>query len=86
MTRLDISSWPPIRLGDVFEFEGIKQARTQLAIPDDENGIPYVIQSIRNNMVVRRVSRQWLIDHDEPPVPGNAIALGVTPSRVVSTG
>ena len=29
-------------------------------------------------MVVRRVSRQWLIDHDEPPVPGNAIALGVT--------
>ena len=78
MTRLDISSWSPIRLGDVFEFEGIKQARTQLAIPDDENGIPYVIQSIRNNMVVRRVSRQWLIDHDEPPVPGNAIALGVT--------
>lgn len=78
MTRIDASGWAEVRLGDILEFTGIKQARTQLAIPDDENGIPYVVQSIRNNMIARYVDRQWLVDHDEPPVPGNAITLGVT--------
>lgn len=29
-------------------------------------------------MVSRTVDRQWLIDHNEPPVFGNAIVLGVT--------
>lgn len=67
------------RVGELFDsIRGIKQAKSQKLIPSDDNGIPYVVQSISNNMVSRKVNRQWLIDHDEPPVPGNAICLGVT--------
>jgi hypothetical protein len=43
-----------------------------------ENGVPYVIQSMFNNMVSRNVNRQWLIDNNEAPVSGNRIVLGVT--------
>ncbi len=31
-----------------------------------------------NNMCSRNVSKQWLIDNNEPPVSGNKIVLGVT--------
>lgn len=30
------------------------------------------------NMVSRHVNKQWLIDHNETPVSGNRIVLGVT--------
>lgn len=73
-----IEAWGTFRMGDIFEFKGVKQSKTQLQVPDDENGIPYVVQSINNNMVSRTVDRQWLIDHNEPPQAGNAIVLGVT--------
>lgn len=65
-------------LGDVFDFKAIKQAKSQREIPDDACGVLYVVQSTVNNMVSRVVNRQWLIDNNEPPVPGNAIVLGVT--------
>lgn len=75
---IDTSTWKEFRVGDLFEFESIKQAKSQRAVPDDINGVPYVVQSKYNNMVARYVNRQWLIDNNEPPVKGNAIALGVT--------
>lgn len=75
---IDTSSWKEFRVGDLFEFESIKQAKSQRAVPDDINGIPYVVQSKYNNMVARYVNKQWLIDNNEPPVKGNTIALGVT--------
>lgn len=62
----------------MFEFKGIKQAKSQGNIPTDENGIVYVVQSMSNNMVSRKVNRQYLIDIDEAPVEGNCIVLGVT--------
>lgn len=75
---IDTSNWKEFRVGDLFEFESIKQAKSQRAVPDDINGIPYVVQSKYNNMVARYVNKQWLIDNNEPPVKGNTIALGVT--------
>lgn len=65
-------------LGEVFVFKAIKQAKSQRDIPSDRHGIPYVVQSTVNNMVARSVNRQWLIEHNEAPVEGNAIVLGVT--------
>ena len=64
----------------MFEFESIKQAKSQREIPNDDtiNGIPYVVQSVFNNMVARNVNKNWLIENNEPPVSGNRIALGVT--------
>lgn len=66
------------KLGDLFEIKGIKQARSQALIPTDCAGIPYVVQSMSNNMVSRLVNRQWLVENNEPPVKGNVIVLGVT--------
>lgn len=66
------------KLGELFEIKGIKQAKSQALIPTDSAGIPYVVQSMSNNMVSRLVNRQWLIDNNEPPVKGNVIVLGVT--------
>lgn len=65
-------------LGDLFKFKAIKQAKSQRSIPNDPNGIPYIVQSRSNNMVSRYVNKDWLIQHNEPPVRGNAIVLGVT--------
>ena len=67
-------------MGELFEFESIKQAKSQREIPNDDtiNGIPYVVQSVFNNMVARNVNKNWLIENNEPPVSGNRIALGVT--------
>ncbi len=70
--------WGKYRLGDLFEFKGIKQAKSQKEIPTDRNGVHYIIQSVENNMYDRNVDRQWLVDNNEAPVDGNAIVLGVT--------
>lgn len=76
--KLQEVKWGEFRLGDLFEFKGIKQAKSQGNIPTDENGIVYVVQSMSNNMVSRKVNRQYLIDIHEAPVEGNCIVLGVT--------
>ena len=75
MNRMQI-----FKLGDIFEFEAVKQAKSQREIPEDnsENGVPYIVQSMFNNMFSRNVNRQWLIDHNEAPLTGNRIVLGVT--------
>lgn len=83
MSRIDITLWGEYLMGDLFELQGIKQAKSQKMIPivsvDDGLGrVPYVVQSRFNNMVKGYADRAWLIDHDEPPVDGNALALGVT--------
>ncbi|WP_081562424.1 N-6 DNA methylase [Parasaccharibacter apium] len=72
--------WKEFRLGDIFTFESIKQAKSQKAIPTDESprGVPYIIQSQFNNMFARNVNEEYLIKHKENPVPGNCIVLGVT--------
>lgn len=72
--------WGEFKLGDLFDFEAIKQAKSQKEIPDDKtkNGVPYIVQSMFNNMVSRNVSKRWLIDNNEAPVSGNRIVLGVT--------
>lgn len=72
--------WQNVKLGDIFEFEAIKQAKSQSEIPTDNtaDGIPYIVQSSFNNMFSRNVNKQWLIEHKEAPVTGNRIVLGVT--------
>lgn len=70
--------WGAYRLGEIFDLSAIKQAKSQSLIPDDAKGIPYVVQSTKNNMVARAVSKEWLLENGEGPYPGNAIALGVT--------
>ncbi len=64
----------------MFVFEAIKQAKSQGEIPtdDSENGVPYIVQSMFNNMFSRNVNKQWLIENNEAPVSGNRIVLGVT--------
>lgn len=76
---LDVE-WGEYRLGDLLTFKAIKQAKSQKDIPTDwsENGVTYVVQSISNNMVSRKVNKEWLIKNNEAPVAGNKIALGVT--------
>lgn len=67
------------KLGELFTLKAIKQAKSQSIIPDDfEKGVPYVVQSTRNNMCKTYANKQWLAEHNEAPVPGNAIVLGVT--------
>ena len=72
--------WRNVRLGEIFEFEAIKQAKSQREIPADntKNGIPYIVQSLFNNMFSRMVNKQWLIENNEAPVSGNRLVLGVT--------
>ena len=69
------------KLGDLLDFELVRQAKSQKLIPDDNNKetrIPYIVQSTANNMFRRNVNRQYLVDHNEPIVSGNCIVLGVT--------
>lgn len=66
------------KAGDLFEIKGIRQAKSQSAIPNDPHGIPYVVQTITNNMVKRFVNKQYLLDNNEPVCEGNCIVLGVT--------
>lgn len=73
--------WKKFKLGSLLNFESVRQAKSQKAIPDDNNKvtrIPYIVQSMSNNMFRRNVNRQYLVDHNEPIVKGNCIALGVT--------
>lgn len=70
--------WGKYKLGDLFTFKGIKQAKSQRKIPTDRNGVHYIVQSMGNNMYDRNVNKQWLVDNNEAPVDGNAIVLGVT--------
>ena len=73
-------NWKEFLMGDLFEFKAIKQAKSQGNIPTDntEFGIPYVVQTLSNNMVSRNVNKSWLINNNESPVSGNRIVLGVT--------
>lgn len=66
------------KVDDLFNISTIKQAKSQSLIPTDDQGVPYIVQSTRNNMCCRNVNEQWLIDHNESPVDGNCIVLGVT--------
>ena len=73
--------WRKFRLGDILDFTSIRQAKSQSAIPTDDNKstrVPYIVQSTKNNMFRRNVNKQYLIDHDEPIIKGNCVALGVT--------
>ena len=68
-------------MGSLCYFESVRQAKSQKVIPDDNNEstcVPYIVQSMANNMFRRNVNRQYLVDHNEPIVKGNCIALGVT--------
>lgn len=81
--KVDTREWGEFKFGDLFDLHGIKQAKSQKLIPTVElsDGIPcvpYIVQSQFNNMVGRYVDKQWLIENNEPPVEGNALALGVT--------
>lgn len=72
--------WGEFKIGHLFEFEAIKQAKSQQAIPTDNTGtgVPYIVQSMSNNMFSRNVNKKWLVAHNEAPVSGNRIVLGVT--------
>lgn len=76
---VDTSQWGEFKLGDLFEFTGCKQVKSQhnLIETDKENGIPFVIQSNANNMVKCYVTRESLIDNGETIYDGNTIMLGV---------
>ena len=78
--KLQKVEWGEFSLGELFVFEAIKQARSQREIPTDNSkkGIPYIVQSMFNNMVSRTVNKDWLIKNNEAPVSGNRIVLGVT--------
>ena len=67
-----------VRLGDLFVFRGVKQAKRQNLIPSIKGGIPYVVQSQENNMVKRFVDKGYILSNDEPYEQGNVIVLGVT--------
>ena len=75
---VDTSKWGDFVVGELFELTGIKQVKSQHHVVEDPNGIPFVVQSNKNNMVKMKADKQWLIDNDEPVVEGNAIVLGVT--------
>lgn len=75
---VDTSQWGEFVVGELFELTGIKQVKSQHHVVEDPNGIPFVVQSNKNNMVKMKADKQWLIDNDEPVVEGNAIVLGVT--------
>lgn len=75
---VDTSKWGEFVVGELFELTGIKQVKSQHHVVEDPNGIPFVVQSNKNNMVKMKADKQWLIDNDEPVVEGNAIVLGVT--------
>lgn len=70
------------KIGNLFDIEGIRQAKSQSAIPNDDKGIPYVVQSQFNNMVSRFVNEKYLCNNNEPVCEGNAIVLGVTLAAV----
>ena len=66
------------KVGDLFTLTGLKQVKSQKNIVEDDNGIPFVVQSTKNNMVKCHVNRQALLDGGENVYDGNTIVLGVT--------
>lgn len=75
---VDTSQWGEFVVGELFELTGIKQVKSQHHVVENPDGIPFVVQSNKNNMVKMKADKQWLLDNDEPVVDGNAIVLGVT--------
>ena len=64
-------------VGELFDVVGNKQVRSQKNIVERADGIPFVVQSTKNNMVKCHVDRQALLDGGETVYDGNAIVLGV---------
>lgn len=77
-TPVNTSTWGEFVVGELFELTGIKQVKSQHHVVEDPDGIPFVVQSNKNNMVKMKANKQWLLDNDEPVVEGNVIVLGVT--------
>lgn len=75
---IDTTQWGEFVVGELFELTGIKQVKSQHHVLEDPDGIPFVVQSNKNNMVKMKADKQWLLDNNEPVVEGNAIVLGVT--------
>lgn len=78
-TPVDVSTWGEFKVGELFEFSGCKQVKSQhnLIETDKENGIPFVVQSNANNMVKCYVTRESLVSNGEMIYDGNSIMLGV---------
>lgn len=66
------------KVGDLFTLTGLKQVKSQKNVVENDNGIPFVVQSTKNNMVKCHVDRQALLDGGENVYNGNTIVLGVT--------
>ena len=65
------------KVGELFDVVGNKQVKSQKHIVERADGIPFVVQSTKNNMVKCHVDRQALLDGGETVYDGNAIVLGV---------
>lgn len=66
------------KVGELFTLTGLKQVKSQKNVVESETGIPFVVQSTKNNMVKCHVDRQALLDGGENVYDGNVIVLGVT--------
>ena len=66
------------KVGELFTLTGLKQVKSQKNVVESDDGVPFVIQSTKNNMVKCHVDRQALLDGGENVYDGNAIVLGVT--------
>lgn len=66
------------KVGELFTLTGLKQVKSQKNIVECADGISFVIQSTKNNMVKCHVDRQALLDGGENVYDGNTIVLGVT--------
>ena len=65
------------KVGELFDVVGNKQVKSQKNIVERADGIPFVVQSTKNNMVKCHVDKQALLDGGETVYDGNAIVLGV---------
>lgn len=65
------------KVGELFDVVGNKQVKSQKNIVECADGIPFVVQSTKNNMVKCHVDKQALLDGGETVYEGNAIVLGV---------
>ena len=66
------------KVGELFTLTGLKQVKSQKNVVESDDGVPFVVQSTKNNMVKCHVDRQVLLDGGENVYDGNAIVLGVT--------
>lgn len=67
---VDVSSWKPFKLGDLFDFKNTGNVLLKDVI-SDENGVPLVTAGFSNNGVVNRVA-----PHGLELVEGNCIFVG----------